>query len=313
MIKRLFAVCPAAEVLVRRMYKSGNGTSRLRRWFLQWYRKEGKKTDVSLSISQLEDRLRSLGIKAGDILIVHSSMEGLRSVSASPRQIIQVLLECLGPEGTLVMPAFPYYKKNGTEENPGILTYDPKQTLAWTGILPNVFLTVNGTCRSRYPNNSLAANGRYAQEMFARELEEKHSHGECSAWNFCAKHHAKVLFLGVKPNHALSEIHLGEDLLGDEWPIKDWYDKQKYRVREGDTWLDKECLVRRSFWTRYLTEEYCVRKLKKAGLLTEMDSLCRGFISDLHGFREWLLNENRKGNLIFYRIPRKYWKQVGET
>ncbi len=313
MLKKLFAICPAAEVLARRMYKSGGGTSRLGKRFFQWYRREDGKTEASVSISQLGDSLKRLGIKAGDMLLVHSSMKGLQSVCASPGEIIRALLELLGPEGTLVMPAFPYYKKDGPEEGSRALDYDPKKTLAWTGILPNVFLTVKGTRRSRYPNNSLAANGRYAQEMFARELEGERSHGEGSAWNFCAEHHAKVLFLGVKPDHALSEIHLGEDLLGDDWPIKDWYYRQKYRIREKDTWKEKECLVRRSFWTRYLTEEYCVRRLKRAGMLSEPDSLCRGYMPDLYVFREWLLSENRKGNLIFYRIPGRYWKRAGET
>lgn len=307
MLKKLFSYFPVLEVVTRKIYKNSSDNSTLKRLAFKLYRTEKKEMIDPVPLSQLINDLLQLGIQQGDIVIVHSSLKGMESISATPRQIIEALIELLGPDGTLVMPAFPYYKQE--KEGEAVLKYNPKKTLAWTGILPNVFLTVDGTVRSRYPNNSLAANGKYARDMFENEMKDNRSHGEHSAWNFCAEHHAKVVFLGVKPDHALSEIHLGEDILKDNWPINNWCYIQRYLIKENDTWLEKSCEVRRGFWSQYLTEEYCIRRLRKAGILKISDGLCRGYISDMYTFKKWLIKEIEKNKLLFYRIPKKHWKR----
>ena len=80
--------------------------------------------------------ISGLGIKKGDILILHSSMEGLRSASPDPKVIIDYLLNLLGPEGTLVIPAFATANRKYSAEK--IPTYNPKKSLCWTGMIPNV-------------------------------------------------------------------------------------------------------------------------------------------------------------------------------
>ena len=310
MIKKVFACMPQAEVLSRTIYKdflqNNNHANRL----LHIYRrnkKETKQTETSgITIEELLYELASLGIKKGDILIIHSSMDGLHGIEATPKEILESISLFLGEEGTLVLPTFPYYKEREAPDK--VIRYDPQKTLAWTGILPNVFLTMQGTVRSLFPNNTLAANGKYAEEMFRNELIDDASHGEHSAWNFCAEHHAKVVFLGVSPSHCMSEIHMAEGTLGEKWPIKNWYYQQSYQIRIQDEWHDKKCWVRRFYWTRYATEEYAVRQLVKAGILRQNAGICRASIDDMGKMKEWLLKKAAEKNLVIYKIPRKHWK-----
>ena len=306
MIKKIFAHFPIAEVFCRKIYRFIPKDAAIIRRIRNKYLFNKKKNQLEqLSLDKLMNDIKSLGVKKGDILIVHSSADGLEEVQAEPKDILLRLMELLGNEGTLVLPTFPYYKN--IDDPNSILKYDPYKTIAWTGILPNVFLTLHGTVRSCFPNNSLAANGKYAEEMFQHEMEDTASHGPHSAWNFCAEHHAKVLFLGVVPNHALSEIHLGEGVLDQAWPIKNWYYEQTYRMKICGEWKEEKIRVRRRFWVRYITEEYCTAQLAKSGILKLGSGLCKGYVQDVFQLKQWLLDRIDKGNLVFYKIPRKYW------
>jgi aminoglycoside N3'-acetyltransferase len=54
----------------------------------------------------LIDRLRSLGLRRRDVVMVHSSFKALGI--AAPELIIVALLETLGESGALLMPALSY-------------------------------------------------------------------------------------------------------------------------------------------------------------------------------------------------------------
>ncbi|WP_220768832.1 AAC(3) family N-acetyltransferase, partial [Shewanella sp. MBTL60-007] len=57
---------------------------------------------VKADFSLLKNYLLSLGIKKGDILIVHSSYDELKSFDVNPVVIISFLRGLVGDEGTLV-------------------------------------------------------------------------------------------------------------------------------------------------------------------------------------------------------------------
>lgn len=307
MLKKIFAYVPTAEVFCRILYKDILFKNRIFNKAYNIYRKKKKAVEAPhISVDELIAELSALGVVPGDILIVHSSLDGLHEIDASAKEILEKLMQYLGREGTLVLPAFPYYKEMEAPEKP--IKYDPARTLAWTGILPNVFLSMPGTTRSSLPKNSLAANGKFSKEMFDHEMLDDASHGEHSAWNFCAEHHAKVIFLGVSPNHSFSEVHMAEGLMGKSWPIKDWYYLQPYQIKIDGEWQNRKFWVRRYFWTRYMTEEYSTRQAIKAGVLKRCSGMCKAYVPDMNAVKNWLLKKAAENNLIYYKIPRKYWK-----
>lgn len=295
------------EVLCRIVYKEYLQKSK---WFHKaantYQNNQRAVKEPSVTVDDLLGELFRMGVRAGDILIVHSSMDGLHDIDATPQEILEGIMRFLGENGTLVLPAYPFFKEQEAPEK--VIRYDPSRTLAWTGILPNVFLSIPGTIRSNFPKNSLAANGKYAKEMFENELQDDVSHGIHSAWNFCSEHHAKVVFLGVAPNHSFSEVHMAEGTLAKDWPIRDWYYPQPYQIKVRGEWREKTCWVRKTVWTRYVTEEYAVAQAMKAGVMIPGKAICTAFIADLGAVKEWLLKKAAEGELVFYKIPRKFWR-----
>src|SRR5689334_15505508 len=54
--------------------------------------------------TMIAEHLRALGVRPGEILLVHSSLSSLGWVCGGPVAVVQGLLDALGPDGTLVVP-----------------------------------------------------------------------------------------------------------------------------------------------------------------------------------------------------------------
>lgn len=61
-----------------------------------------------LTQRQIEAGLRALGVEDGMALEVHSSLSAVGPVAGGPDTVIAALMRIVGPEGAIVMPAFPY-------------------------------------------------------------------------------------------------------------------------------------------------------------------------------------------------------------
>lgn len=250
----------------------------------------------------------SLGINKGDILLVHSSFEGMKSADPDAKEIIDHLLDIIGEEGTLVFPTFPIINLKNV---PGkIQTYNPKRTFCWTGTLPNVFLTYKGVERSLFPYNSLAALGLHAKNMMKNNLLDNVPHGENSAWAYCVDHDAKILYLGVNIAECNTVLHTADDRLGYKWPIKDWYDTFTYKIKTTDGLIEKEIQASKGFWARYNTCYNFNGKLKKLGFMTEkiVGGVNIGYTKSSKALMDYVISLAKQGK-IRYKIPKKYWKE----
>lgn len=244
------------------------------------------------------------GIAKGDIVIVHSSMEEMAKFNINAVDLINHLLSVIGPEGTLVIPAFPYYK-----EHEEVLEYDREKTLCWTGFLPNIFLRFPGVIRSEFPYNSLAAKGPCAESMMKDNLLDDKVYGSHSAWAYCSEHHAKVLFLGTPAFHTTTVSHICEDRLGEKWPIKQFHRKQKFLLKEKGESKPFEAYVRDEFWYDYNTSYHRTYLLKKQGILkdTSCHGVYFGYIDDVSKVVDYLSDLALNGKPMYY-VPRKYRK-----
>src|SRR5574344_1025995 len=57
-----------------------------------------------LSKSDVLGAFKKLGLQRGQVIMVHTSLSKLGFVCGGPQIIIEALLECVGEEGTIVMP-----------------------------------------------------------------------------------------------------------------------------------------------------------------------------------------------------------------
>lgn len=147
----------------------------------------------------------NLGIKKGDVILMHSSMKALKT-TISPEEFLSLLLDYLGEKGTLLLPALSY--ELCSQEDP---TFDVFNTPACIGLLPNVFLKMDGVIRSVHPSHSCAGKGYLAKEILSNHYLDRTPMGENSPFRKVAEYGGKILMVGdvIEHNtlmHAVEEI-----------------------------------------------------------------------------------------------------------
>jgi aminoglycoside 3-N-acetyltransferase len=131
------------------------------------------RTDRPRTRATIAADLRALGVRAGSVLLVHSSVTALGWVTGGPVAVVQGLLDALGPEGTLVVPTHtPENSDPAKWSNPPVPGdwwpvireampgFDPAVTPSrWMGAVAETVRTWPGARRSDHPVTSFAAYG----------------------------------------------------------------------------------------------------------------------------------------------------------
>lgn len=159
--------------------------------------------------ASLTGDLLALGVQPGGVLLVHSSLRSLGPIpGASERDsgaevVVQSLLEALGPQGTLLMPALSYATVGA--HNP---FFDVRSTPSCVGALPEYFRTRAGTLRSVHPTHSVCGAGRRAAELLADHIRDRTPVGSGSPFARLPKIGGQILFLGcgLMPNTSMHGV-----------------------------------------------------------------------------------------------------------
>jgi aminoglycoside 3-N-acetyltransferase len=166
--------------------------------------------------------LARLGVHQGDILLVHSSLSRIGYVPGGPVAVVQALLDAVGPEGTVVVPA-----QTGDNSDPAGWSrppvpedwwqtirahtpgFDPRVTpTRGMGAIPEVLRTWPGAVRSAHPQTSFAAVGPRAGEIVAvHDLDSQC--GDRSPLGALERLGARVLLLGAD-FQSCTAFHLAE-------------------------------------------------------------------------------------------------------
>lgn len=191
------------------------------------------------TIQRIARDLNDLGIRSGDIILVHSS---LRSVGSGPETVIQGLLRAVGKAGTLLMPALSYKQK------PHHL-HSTRETPSNVGVIPEYFRKRRGTLRSVHPTHSVCGVGKAVSELFKYHHLARTPCGPHSPFNRMIDFGAKIVMLGCglefnTTMHALEEYENPPYLLGADcvYTIKDGNGKvyaRKYRKHGFDGWKQR--------------------------------------------------------------------------
>ena len=141
-----------------------------------------QKTEVPATVESLQADFRSLGIKKGMVLLVHSSLSAMGWVCGGAVAVIVALQEVLGETGTLVMPTHSTDLSDPSQwENPPVPeswwqtiretmpAYDPHLTPTRSmGKIVETFRKQNGVFRSAHPQSSFCARGPQASFIVDR-------------------------------------------------------------------------------------------------------------------------------------------------
>jgi aminoglycoside N3'-acetyltransferase len=115
-----------------------------------------------LSRAEVVNQLQSLGVRPGDVLLVHTSFRAVRPVEGGPAGLIAALREALGPEGTLVMPSW-----CGSDDEPFDAVSTP--VARDLGVVADTFWRLQDVRRSAHLF-AFAAAGPHAERILADPL-----------------------------------------------------------------------------------------------------------------------------------------------
>ncbi|KFA90394.1 AAC(3) family N-acetyltransferase [Archangium violaceum] len=164
---------------------------------------------VEMSIEQVTTQLRTLGVRRGGVLLVHTSFRAVRPVEGGPLGLIAALRSALGDEGTLVMPTM----------TDGESIFDPASTPTCDmGITAELFWRQPGVRRSTHPGGSFAAVGPMAERICAPQPLAP-PHGPDSPVGRVHDLSGQVLLLGVSHSEDTT-LHLAEALAGVPYSIE---------------------------------------------------------------------------------------------
>ena len=177
--------------------------------------------------STLAGDLAVLGVSPGETLLVHASLRSLGHVVGGATAVVGALLDAVGPDGTLVAPAYtPENRDPSRWTDPvvpvelwpmiraSIPPFDPALTpSAGVGVIAERIRTWPGAVRSAHPQTSFAAIGPRADTLMAGHAAESPL-GERSPLARLERAGASALLLGVGYDRCTA-FHLAEYRLPD--------------------------------------------------------------------------------------------------
>lgn len=211
------------------------------------------------TIESMVRDLTELGVNAGALLLVHSSLSSLGWVNGGPVAVVEALKCAVGDSGTIVMPTHTSGLSDPANwENPPVPrswwplmretmpAFDSRMTpTRGMGAIVEVFRTCPGAMRSEHPQLSFAALGPRAEEI-VRDHHLADGLGEDSPLGRLYDLGGMVLLLGVDHDRNTS-LHLGERrAIGDRCTMQAggaplrvegkrvWVEFQAAELDEGD-------------------------------------------------------------------------------
>lgn len=176
---------------------------------------------MPLTKDDLKQGLCDLGVAGGMVLMVHSSLSALGHVEGGADAVIDALIETVGPEGTLLMPAMG-----------GAPVFDVDETPSNVGSITDRFWRRHETTRSIHPTHSAAGVGPLAEELMAGHLDQPTAIGPDSPWGRVAQlDHGYILFLGCDQDRN-TLLHTAEDIVEGAYLqtlVRDYYDTDRER------------------------------------------------------------------------------------
>jgi aminoglycoside 3-N-acetyltransferase len=157
------------------------------------------------TIASVAADLQRLGVRGGQLLMVHSSLSKIGYVLGGAQAVVRALIEILGPEGT-------QFEDDDLElAQDHVPAFDPAVTPTSMGVIAETFRTWPRVVRSPHPQVSVTARGPLAS-MIATPHEIAWGQGAGSPFERLYELDATLLLLGVGFNR-VTFLHFAESRL----------------------------------------------------------------------------------------------------
>lgn len=153
---------------------------------------------------QLRDSFLKMNVTSGQTVLVHSSYKSLGNIENGPQTIIDVLLELIGTQGTLLFPTFNFTSWTGTHY------FDINHTPSEMGILTEIARHNLHFKRTKHPIYSFIVAGN-KQDDFCN-IDSENCYGFGSVFDLIYDNNALMLSLGLSFNNTFSLTHYVESI-----------------------------------------------------------------------------------------------------
>lgn len=146
----------------------------------------------SWSEADLIASFRTAGLVDGDLVLVHSALKRLGTVTGGAMGVIDALLRTVGASGTVAVPTHTWGTVNARQP-----VFHQTLSPSIVGTLTNVFRARPDAMRSLHPTHSVAAIGARAAELVAGHECDRTPCAPTSPYGKLVTWGGKILILGV--------------------------------------------------------------------------------------------------------------------
>jgi len=194
--------------------------SKERQQHLKRFEYKSKKSIIENLPKISEERLqeilvKELGIQKGDNLFIHSSLDMINT-DLNPLDILRIILDVIGKEGSLSVPTFTKYLSKDwmlmKKE------FNIRRTPSGMGTFSEIVRRDKNALRSLHPTKSVATIGKIAHTLLDEHHLDIYQFGKKSPFYKLIQHDVKIVGLGV--SMPLSMVHTVEDVYHAEHPVE---------------------------------------------------------------------------------------------
>lgn len=193
-----------------------------------------------VTVKTIHDDLEALGVKKGDVVIIHSSLSRLGILENGAATVIAAVRHLVGPQGTVVVPTL-HLHINAAKYLATDPVFDVRTSPSAMGAISEFLRTLPGARRSLHPTHSAAAIGKLADYLTEDHHKGEVPFGPLSPYYRLAEIGGKSIMLGTQLMNLMS-CRVIEDIMGDDFPypvylpepvqarVRDWSGRE-FRVK----------------------------------------------------------------------------------
>ncbi len=215
-----------------------------RQLFRNFYKKK-------INTNDLINVMKAMGMQKSSVVFIHSSMTEFYNYTGNANELIDRIIDEIGADGTLMMPAYPKITANFDDE----VDFDVLKSQSGAGYLTEVFRKYPGVKRSINIQHSVCAYGKMA-DYFVSE-----HHRSLTAWDEFSPYYKMsqintIVFAFGLPYFLGTMIHCSDSILRTKFRYFQLFFKKekqfKYRDSEGNIGI-----------CHYHTHDFARRRSKK--------------------------------------------------
>jgi aminoglycoside 3-N-acetyltransferase len=141
-------------------------------------------------------------VKKGELLMVHSSYSSIKNYFKSPNELLELLLDYLGPDGTLIIPTFNFTEWSNNHY------FDIVETPSEMGVLTEIARSRKDGVRTKHPIYSFMVFGKMKDDFL--KCNDKEAFGNQSVFSLFHKLNGNIMSIGLDYNSSFTLTHYVE-------------------------------------------------------------------------------------------------------